>query len=326
MTRINQLGKLKRFGVLGSAVLVGRGINYYTRKYLLGRKLFVRGIHGYHMRLRLDDPGLSKDIAIRGTREEQLKYIIDREVKPGDVVLDLGANIGYYTIMLAKLVGSSGKIYAMEPEPRNFDLLQENIKLNQVEAIVESFHMGASDSQGVGKLYLSKYSNIHSFLSHDDEDPDNSHFVEVLLTDVSTFVQGKRPVDMLRMDIEGYEVEVIQGLEKAIKDGSFSGRILFECHFPRYVEETHSMKKPLQMLIDQGYHARYLTSGDESKPRIRARGYEPMAVVQFDDKRFRGIYENVADNDLLSLVCETGGVRDVMMEKVKTESAQGLPV
>ena len=141
--------------------------------------------------------------------------------------------------------------------------------------------------------------------------------VEVPVTDLSSFLQGKRPVDLFRMDIEGYEVEAICGLERAIKDGSFCGKILFECHFPRYDDKTHSMREPLRMLLSQGYYARYLTSTDESKPRIRDKGYRPAALVQTSDTRFRGIYERVADEDLLSLVCDTGGVRDVMLERTR---------
>ena len=320
MTRVNQLGKIRRFGVMGTAVLAGHGVNYFARKYIVGQKHLVRRIHDYRLRLDLNDPGLSRDIVIRGTREEQLKYVIDRQVSLGDVVLDIGANIGYYTIMLARRVGPSGKVYAMEPEPRNFGLLQENIRLNQAEGIVETFQMGASDARAMGRLHVSQRSNLHSFLPSAGNSTNGSGgdtVVEVPVTDLSSFLQGKRPVDLFRMDIEGYEVEAICGLERAIKDGSFCGKILFECHFPRYDDKTHSMREPLRMLLSQGYYARYLTSTDESKPRIRDKGYRPAALVQTSDTRFRGIYERVADEDLLSLVCDTGGVRDVMLERTR---------
>ena len=318
MTRINQLGKIGRFGVVGTTALVGHGLSYLAYKYVLRRKYLVRRIHDYRLCLDLSDPGLSRDIAIRGTREEQLKYIIDREVQAGDVVLDVGANIGYYTAMLARRVGDTGKVYALEPEPRNYELLTRNIGLNGIGAIVEPYQLAASDAQAVGRLYVSPYSNLHSFLpdtSHEATGRDDDAFTEVPMTDLSSFVQGKRPVDMLRMDIEGYEVEVISGLEPAIRDGSYAGKIVFECHFPRYDDQSHSMRGPLEMLFGHGYHARYLTSTDESKPRIRERGYEPIATVQTNDTRFRGVYECVSDDDAVELICETGGVRDVMLEK-----------
>ena len=315
--RLNQMRKLRRFGVLGTASLVGYGLNYYARKHVLRRRHLVRKIHDYKLLLDLRDPGLSRDVAVRGSREEQLKYIIDRTVGPGDVILDVGANIGYYAIMLAKRVGSSGKVYAMEPEPRNFDLLQRNIRLNGADQIVEAFHIGASNVSGVEKLNVSRFSNLHSFLSDGDDSANGSdpgELVEVPMTDLSSFIQGKRRVDMLRMDIEGYEVEVLTGLEEAIRDGSWTGNILFECHFPRYTQ-SHSMREPLKVLLDCGYHARYMSSTDESKPRIRTKGYQPTGIVRTSDTRYQGIYENIGDEDTLSLICDMGGVRDVLFER-----------
>ena len=314
--RINQVGKIKRFGVLGTVAMVGHALNYYTRKHVLRRASLVRKIHDYRLRIDLHDPGLSRDVAVRGTREEQLKYVIDRVVGPGDVILDVGANIGYYTIMLSKLVGETGMVYAIEPEPRNFERLQKNVQLNGIESIVETHQIGASDAVGTGTLHVSRRSNLHSFLGPtgaDDTKGDQS--IELPLTDVSTFIRGKRPVDLLRMDIEGYEVEVISGLEAAVVDGSWTGKILFECHFPRYDDDSHSMRKPLRMLFENGYRAKYLTSNDENKPRIRSKGYEPTALVQTSDTRFRGIYENVTNDDAEALVCEIGGVRDILLEK-----------
>ena len=149
--RINQLGKLGRFGLKGTALLVKHGLNYYARKYVLRRRHLVRKIHDYKLLLDLRDPGLSRDVAIRGSREEQLKYIIDRVVGPGDVVLDVGANIGYYAIMLAKRVGSSGKVYAMEPEPHNLELLQRNIDLNGVDGVMPVGFQNPENRKYAGK-------------------------------------------------------------------------------------------------------------------------------------------------------------------------------
>ena len=135
------------------------------------------------------------------------------------------------------------------------------------------------------------------------------------MIDVPSFLEGKGRIDLLRVDIEGYGVEVLNGLEPAIVDGRWTGKIVFECHSPRYDDEVHSMRKPLRMLFKNGFHTRYLTSSDEKRPRIRDRGYEPAAVVQTSDTLYRGIYENVGDDDTESLPCDTGGVRDILLEK-----------
>ncbi len=317
--RINQWGKIGRFGVLGTAVLIGHGLHHYTRKYVLRQRYRVRKIHDYRMCLDLYDPGLSRDIAIRGTREEQLKYLIDREVHSGNAVIDIGANIGYYTLMFATLVGRSGKVDAMEPEPKNFSLLNENVQLNGVEQIVETFSVGAADRRGTARLFISERSNLHSFIPDPKENENHvkhrsDNFIAVEVTDLESFLHDKRPVDLIRMDIEGYEVEVIMGLERAIKEGVFSGKITFECHFPKY-HRQHSIREPLQMLFAHGYYAKYLTSNDERNSGIRDRGYSPTVVVQTNDTRFRGIYEDVRSDDVVSLISDTGGVRDVFLER-----------
>ena len=64
MTKLNQLGKLRRFGLAGTVSLVGHGLNYYAQKRVLRRRYLVRRIHNYRLRLDLYDAGLSKDIAL----------------------------------------------------------------------------------------------------------------------------------------------------------------------------------------------------------------------------------------------------------------------
>lgn len=319
MTRLNQLGKIKRFGVLGTAGLVGRAAGYLAAKHLLRQSHLVRRIHGYRLRLDLHDPGLSRDVAIRGTREEQMKYLLERELGPGNVVLDIGANIGYYTAMIGNLVGQSGQVYAMEPEPRNYALLQDNVRLNGMEAWVETFNVAASDARGTARLFVSEYSNLNTLFP---EGYDGVHtpgvtgqVVEIEATDLSSFLEGRRPVDLLRMDIEGAEVEVLNGLAPAVESGLFSGMILFEVHRPKYDDERHSMRAPLRWLFDHGYHARTLTSNDERRGRLRDRGYQPSAVVQTSDTRFMGVYDGVSDQDAIELICDVGGVRDVLLAR-----------
>ena len=319
MTRVNQLGKIKRFGVLGTLALLGHAANYMGRKHLLRQSHMVRRIHGYRLWLDLRDPGLSRDVAIRGTREEQMQYLVERELRPGDVVLDIGANIGYYTMMMAGIVGDAGLVYAIEPEPRNYRLLGDNVRLNGMDGRVETFPLAASDRVGTARLFVSAYSNLNTLFpdSYDGMRTPGiaDAAIETPMTDLSSFLEGKRPVDLLRMDIEGAEVEVLGGLAPAIETGLFSGRILFEVHRPKYNDDNHSMRKPLRWLFDHGYHARTLTSNDERRSRLRDRGYEPSRVVQTSDTRYMGVYDGVTDDDAIALLCDIGGVRDILLAK-----------
>ena len=320
MLIIKQFRKIKRYGILGIIPLIKHALKYYFIKYFTNKYFYKRKIYNYQLYLRLSDPGLSRDLAIRGTREEQLKFIIDKEVAPGNVILDVGANIGYYSIMLANIVGSNGKIYALEPEPTNYQTLEKNITLNKLENIIEPYQMGASDTNLPKFLYRSKYSNMHSFILPENDIIDIKNpksQIEIKMTNLSDFISNKEPIDMLRMDIEGYEVEVLLGLQDAIKNNTWTGKILFECHFKKY-NETHNIKNKLEFLFDNGYKTRYVTSTDERKPRIRNLGYKPIKIIQTNDTRFRGIYENISNPDTIQLICNSGGVRDVLFEKIVT--------
>ena len=81
---------------------------------------------------------------------------------PGMIVVDVGANVGYFSLLAAELVGSSGKVYAFEPEPGNNGILQQNIEINSLSNI-QVEEMAGSDNSGVADLYLSELdSGSHS--------------------------------------------------------------------------------------------------------------------------------------------------------------------
>ena len=64
------------------------------------------------------------------------KEVIEKQIKKGDVILDIGANIGFYTLIMAKLVGEKGKVYAFEADPTNFEILKKNVEVNGYKNIV----------------------------------------------------------------------------------------------------------------------------------------------------------------------------------------------
>ena len=78
---------------------------------------------------------------------------VKKEVKKGNVVLDIGANIGYYTLIFAKLVGENGKVFAFEPDPTNFALLKKNVEMNGYKNVV-LVQRAVSNKTGKLKLYL----------------------------------------------------------------------------------------------------------------------------------------------------------------------------
>ena len=82
------------------------------------------------------DPQDSLLLSINGIYEEFETELVSKEISKNDVVVDIGANIGYYTLIFAKLVGENGKVFAFEPDPSNFALLKKNVELNGFRNVV----------------------------------------------------------------------------------------------------------------------------------------------------------------------------------------------
>ena len=82
-------------------------------------------------------------------------HLLRREIRPGDVVLDIGANIGYYTIQFAHLVGARGKVVAFEPDSVNFNLLEQSVKANRLSNI-ELVNAAISNRRGRQVLHRSR--------------------------------------------------------------------------------------------------------------------------------------------------------------------------
>lgn len=293
-------------------------LRYFFIRDLLKKQFYWRPVFDYKMCLDTRDPGISKELAIFGQRELEHRHILKEILRPSMVVWDLGANIGYYAIMEAKIIGPQGKVYAVEPSPANVELLRKNVVLNQCEAIVEITPVGISNRNGEAEFYLSEMSNVNTFHPNTREGERAAHLtgqtIKVPIMDVPTFISGKRPVDLVRMDIEGHEVEVFESIIRAIDEQGFSARILFETHFPKYDEREHNMRKQISALFALGYTPAIIASTDERKAKFREYGYAPQRSVKTDGV-VRGMYYNVKLEDAIRFICDLGGVRTVLLER-----------
>jgi len=139
--------------------------------------------------------------------------IVKQIIKPGDVVLDIGANIGYFTLIFAKLVENSGKVFSFEPESKNFKILKKNIEVNGYSNVVLEQKI-VSNNDGQTTLYISDKAGSHRI-----HQPDN--YVESIDIDcisLDNYAQRNsiKKIDFIKIDVEGAEFNVLQGLQKII--------------------------------------------------------------------------------------------------------------
>lgn len=143
-------------------------------------------------------------------------------VSGGDTVLDIGANIGYHTLLFSTLVGKTGHVFAFEPSPWNFDLLTRNLELNGTSNVT-AFECAVTDQPGEVSLMLAR----DNFGGHslgelaDRASVDGTNEVRVTCRTVDEMVarQGIRP-DFIKMDIEGAEVMALRGMQETLESNS----------------------------------------------------------------------------------------------------------
>ena len=157
--------------------------------------------------------GSSADLLIsRGVYEPFETDIVKKEVKKGDIVLDLGANVGYYTLLFAKLVGKNGKVFAFEPDPTNFSTLKKNVEINGYKNVV-LVQKAVSNKTGDIHLYLS--SSVSNTIYNRHDGSKSIEIESVRLDDYFKNVDFK--IDFIKMDIEGAEGGAVQGMMNLLK-------------------------------------------------------------------------------------------------------------
>lgn len=278
---------------------------------LFGRRFVERQIYGYRMLLDLQDRGISRTLLLFGQREVEHKVMLERVLKPGMSVLDIGANIGYYALMELGMIGPSGRLIAVEPSPSNVALLKRNLALNGYRDI-EVHQAAVSDQIGTRAFFMSEMSNLNTF---HDTGTGSLHLrgdtIDVATTTVPTVMAG-RPLDLIRMDVEGHEVDVLAGLLPAIERGEMAPMVIFETHLSRYTPE-HDMAPILRRLFARGYRlALGGTTSQRGTKIVEARGYKGSAPIVTDDVE-RVVFENIGNDDALDFICRTGGIRTVLL-------------
>jgi len=144
-------------------------------------------------------------------------------VKEGHHVLDIGGNIGFYAKLLSKLVGPNGKVYSFEPEKINFKYLQKNTAgLNNVVL----FNSAVSDKKGILKVYTSKLLNV-DHRTYPIHNYDTVEEIEALSIDDLMAQKIIPKVDVIKIDIQGFEVSAFEGMKNLLKTNN-SLKILAE--------------------------------------------------------------------------------------------------
>jgi len=188
-----------------------------------------KDVRGNRMQLDLRDNGISRDLFLYGVREQVGARILDQELRElrdeqdSGIVVEVGANIGYFALLEMNALGDETNLIAFEPDHRNIDRLETNLDLNDYlnSASVEQAAVGPEC--GRAELQLASHSNLNQIRSdtviEGNHDTERTTVVDMWSIDAYLDAHDHMPesVVAVRMDIEGYETEVLRGMESVLR-------------------------------------------------------------------------------------------------------------
>ena len=236
---------------------------------------------GYSFTCDLRD-SISREVCFAGRYEPQETALVRAILRPGMTFVDVGANWGYFTLLAAHLVGTGGRVVSLEPDPRLFRMLHENVVRNSLTRVTALQVAAAAEA---GTLTLAGYNEsdgnfgISRVVSGGQEMP-GTFQVAARSLDALFDELGVRDIDLLKMDIEGAEGFALPGSAKSLANRGIH-RLLLELHPARLAEHGHSAQDIIQHLLGVGYRAWTVDhSHAGSRRAVYARRLNPRTLLR----------------------------------------------
>lgn len=204
----------------------------------------------------LFDPGAGNAAYATGANERPVQEALAGALRPGDTVLDVGANVGFLTVIAARLVGAGGRVVAFEPVPDNARQIRRNAKLNRLGNI-EVVESAVADRTGTATLVLARFAG-GAALEGADRPPDacGERTVPVVTLDEWCAGASVPAPALVKIDVEGAELAVLRGMA-----GLLAGprpALLIEVDDPAVAGAEAKAAACGGFCADRGYHVRRL--------------------------------------------------------------------
>jgi FkbM family methyltransferase len=240
-----------------------------------------------HLNILEENPVMRKTFqayALNRIHEEATTNLFKKVVKEGDVVIDLGANIGYFTLLAAKLVGPTGKVFAFEPEPKNFSYLKKNVELNNyTNVIIEQ--KAVSNYNGRTKLFICPYDSGHHTINRPNGieayrlgRPGNITSIDIEVVTLDDYLRNKTDrVDVIKIDVEGAEALVFEGMKETLLKNQ-NIKIFLE-FFPLLIEKMGSSPEDFAKYLLKNFSV-YVIGHDYSMKEFNS---EIMKIENYEE-------------------------------------------
>jgi FkbM family methyltransferase len=186
-----------------------------------------------------------------GREEAQMTALFKQAVEPGDVVLDIGGYLGYFTLLAARAAGPEGRVIVVEANPQSQELLERNIERNGFGERVALHRTAVAATPGTATFYWDASDGSTSGLAR----PENlGGTYEVPVATIDALLAGEPPLDVVKIDIEGGEVGALAGMQKTLASAKPGLKLFIELN-PEALENAG-------------------TSGEALLAQLRAAGFE----------------------------------------------------
>ena len=245
--------------------------NIFFRRIMYSLKLLPREsviCSGPGFKIRVRPPYTSvigRSLYLSGVWERKMTSVVKKKVEKGWNIVDVGADVGYYSLLFASQCGSEGAVASFEPDPEPWPILNYNIKMFNLSNI-KPFNFALSDHRGIGMMKKSGKGQLYPDKEGKEK---NTSTVKLQVFDELFSKLKWNHLDLVKIDVEGAELSVLRGMEKVLK--KYHPHLLIEIHTKQLREVFGTSAEELVELLTKKYSYK-LTPVDKKKFEIPKTG------------------------------------------------------
>jgi FkbM family methyltransferase len=239
--------------------------------YVGGNRMLISTTWGGRLLVPADDISLMPELVANGTYDAPFTAFVQRNIKPGDTVIDVGAHVGLFTLLLAYNVWDTGRVIAYEPCPRMLELLRDNVGMGWLGDRVEIVAKAAAATSGtLSFLAPTRYTMTGSLrpvehLLTTQDRVDTVDRIEVEAEPIDVHVGRFEQIDLIKIDVEGAENQVFTGMEQLLASGVIR-RVSFELAREHMGDEWKPFTERLRGLEADGWTFSTISDTGEPQP------------------------------------------------------------
>ncbi len=219
---------------------------------------------------------IAREACFTGVYEPPVTRIFRRHIRPGGTVIDAGANWGYFTLIAAAAAGTSSRVIALEPDPRQHARLCRNLQLN---AYAHVQPLASAASAGQGQIRLAGYQEGEENQGTSSIVAPNGASTFTVPTIALDEIAGTGPVDMVKIDVEGAEDLVLAGMRDGLSARRYRA-ILLELHPALLQARGLDPMTCIRLLLDHGYHGWTIDGSPRAYRRALDSSCSPESILQ----------------------------------------------